>query len=77
MGDLCADLEDCIKICSEDIDRCETYCDENPENELCSKVSGFVSSEAVQTYVDENNISSPEDVNLEDLPEDLPPMPES
>ena len=71
LGELCRDLEDCISFCAENKNQCETYCTENSANELCLKVNNFASSEIVQEYIEDNNIPSPEDVDLENLP-DIP-----
>jgi hypothetical protein len=79
LGEVCGDLEDCLSVCSEDMDKCEEYCDGNHENELCSKIEAFTSSDIVTDYIEDNNITSPEDLDLENLPpipdnlpEDLP-----
>jgi hypothetical protein len=66
LGEVCVDLEDCISVCLEDIDKCEQYCEGHSENELCQKVNSFISSEFVQDYAATNNIS------IENLPDELP-----
>lgn len=38
LGDLCSGQEACTSFCNTNRGRCETYCDKNPQNELCSLI---------------------------------------
>lgn len=38
LGRLCSNEIDCTNFCQDNMGRCRTYCQENPENELCDKL---------------------------------------